>query len=63
MLKDGGLVAIKEFDHGGDLLYPMDPVIREGLELYDRLRRHNGHDPESGRKVFGYLQHVGFRKF
>lgn len=61
VLKDGGLVAIKEFDHGGDLLYPMDPVIGEGLALYDRLRRHYGHDPESGRKVFGYLQQAGFR--
>lgn len=61
ILKTGGVIAVKEFDHGGDLFYPTDTNFLDSLELYHRLRRHNGHDPESGRKVFAYLEQVGFR--
>lgn len=61
VLKPGGVIGVKEFDHGGDLLFPPDPDLIKGVELYFRLRRHNGHDPESGRKVLGRLQQIGFR--
>lgn len=61
ILKTGGIIAVKEFDHGGDLFYPTDTDFLNSLKLYHRLRRHNGHDPESGRKVFAYLQKAGFR--
>jgi len=61
VLKSGGVLGVKEFDHGGDLLHPRSPDMIEGLNLYDRLRRHNGHDPESGRKVLGFLQQAAFR--
>lgn len=61
ILKPGGVIGVKEFDHGGDLLFPPDPDLLRGVELYIRLRRHNGHDPESGRKVLGRLQQIGFQ--
>lgn len=61
VLKPGGVVGVKEFDHGGDLLYPLEAELVESLDLYYRLRRHYGHDPESGRKVLGFLQQAGFR--
>lgn len=60
VLKPGGVIAIKDFDHGGDLLFPDVPELAEGIRLYERLRRHNGHDPESGRKVLSFLQQAGF---
>ncbi len=60
VLKSGGVIGVKEFDHGGDLLFPSDPDLVKGIELYVRLRRYNGHDPESGRKVLGRLQQTGF---
>lgn len=61
VLKSGGVIGVKEFDHGGDLLHPSEPDLVKGLDLYHRLRRHNGHDPEGGRKVLGFLQQAGFR--
>ena len=61
VLKPGGVIAVKEFDHGGDLLYPVTADLLEGVELYYRLRRHNGHDPDSGRKVPNHLNAAGFR--
>lgn len=60
VLKPGGLIGVKEFDHGGDLLYPPDPALEKYGELYLRLRRENGHDPEIGRKIGALLIDAGF---
>lgn len=60
VLKPGGVIGIKEFDHGGDLLYPPDPAIANYGQLYLRLRRENGHDPEVGRKIGVLLGQTGF---
>ena len=60
VLKSGGVIGVKEFDHGGDLLYPGDPAIEKYGELYLRLRRENGHDPETGRKIGALLIDAGF---
>ena len=60
VLKPGGVIGVKEFDHGGDLVYPPDPAIERYGELYLRLRRENGHDPEGGRKLGALLLEAGF---
>lgn len=60
VLKPGGVIGVKEFDHGGDLVYPADPAIEKYGELYLRLRRENGHDPEIGCKIGGLLIDAGF---
>jgi ubiquinone/menaquinone biosynthesis C-methylase UbiE len=61
VLKPGGVIGVKEFDHGGDLVYPTDPALEKYDELYLRLRRENGHDPEGGRKIGALLVDAGFR--
>jgi ubiquinone/menaquinone biosynthesis C-methylase UbiE len=61
VLKPGGVVALKEFDHGGDIAYPPEPAMAQYEELYRRLRRENGHDPEGGRKIGARLFDAGFR--
>src|SRR5947207_3505290 len=61
VLRPGGVIGVKEFDHGGDLLHPLTPELMKGINLYNRLRRHNGHDPEGGRKVPALLDEIGFR--
>jgi ubiquinone/menaquinone biosynthesis C-methylase UbiE len=60
VLKPGGVIGVKEFDHGGDLIYPTDPAIEKYGELYQRLRREHGHDPETGRKIGALLLEAGF---
>ena len=60
VLKPGGLIGVKEFDHGGDLVYPLEPAIQQYRELYFRLRSENGHDPLSGRKLGALLLNGGF---
>jgi len=60
VLKPGGVIGVKEFDHGGDLLYPPDPAVKRYGELYLRLRLENGHDPQMGRKIGALLIDAGF---
>jgi ubiquinone/menaquinone biosynthesis C-methylase UbiE len=60
VLKPGGVIGVKEFDHGGDLVYPSEPALEKYAELYRRLRREYGHDPEGGRKIGAFLLDAGF---
>lgn len=60
VLKPGGIIGIKDFDHSGDIVYPLDPAVEKYGELYLRLRRENGHDAEIGRKVGTLLLAAGF---
>lgn len=60
VLKPGGVIGVKEFDHSGDLLYPAYPAVEKYGELYLRLRRENGHDPETGRTIGALLIDAGF---
>jgi SAM-dependent methyltransferase len=60
VLKPGGVIGVKEFDHGGDVVYPLSPALSKYNELYLRLRTENGHDPEGGRKIGSYLLSAGF---
>lgn len=60
VLKRGGVIGVKDFDHGGDLIHPKGAALEKYNELYVRLRRSNGHDPESGRKIGALLSEAGF---
>ncbi len=59
VLKPGGIMACKEFDHGGDIIYPQSPILEHSTELYHRLRAHNGHEPFGGRRLKGLLHEAG----
>ncbi len=61
VLKPGGVIGVKEFDHGGDIVYPLEPAMAKYDEFYRQLRRENGHDPEGGRKIGAFLHDAGFR--
>ena len=62
VLKVGGFVGVKEFDHGANIFHPLSEVQARVNALHNRLRIHNGHDPDSGRKVRGYLISAGFEQ-
>lgn len=55
VLKAGGVIAFKEFDHGGDIIYPQNPILEKSIEHYHRLRADNGHEPHAGRRLKEYL--------
>ena len=60
VLKPGGVIGVKEFDHGGDITYPLEPAMAKYDELYRRLRAENGHNGESGRMIGALLLEAGF---
>ena len=60
VLKTGGVIGVKEFDHGGDIVYPLEPAMAKYDELYRRLRAENGHNGESGRMIGALLLEAGF---
>jgi ubiquinone/menaquinone biosynthesis C-methylase UbiE len=60
VLKPGGVIGVKEFDHGGDITYPLEPAMAKYDELYIRLRAENGHNGESGRMIGALLLEAGF---
>jgi ubiquinone/menaquinone biosynthesis C-methylase UbiE len=60
VLKPGGMIGVKEFDHGGDLVYPLETPLEMYGALYKRLRHEYGHDAEGGRKIGAYLLEAGF---
>lgn len=55
VLKTGGIIALKEFDHGADIIWPQTPIIEKSIELYHRLRARNRHEPHAGRRLKEYL--------
>ena len=61
VLRKSALVGIKEFDHQANITHPPMEFSKVD-ELHNRLRIHNGHDPDSGRKVRGYLNAAGFER-
>jgi ubiquinone/menaquinone biosynthesis C-methylase UbiE len=60
VLKPGGVIGVKEFDHGGDIVYPLEPAMAKYDELYRRLRAEYGHNGESGRLIGSLLLDAGF---
>ena len=59
VLKPGGWLGLKEFDHGGDIVWPQTPLIARSIELYHRLRAHNGHEPHAGRRLKEFMHAAG----
>jgi len=55
VLKQGGIIAMKEFDHGGDIVYPRTPILTRSIELYQRARAEHGHEPCGGRRLREWL--------
>jgi len=60
VLKPGGVIGVKEFDHGGDIVYPLEPAMAKYDELYRRLRSEYGHSGEVGRMIGALLLESGF---
>lgn len=55
VLKPGGIIALKEFDHEGDMVWPQNPIIELSIEHYQRLRVENGHEQSAGRRLKEFL--------
>jgi ubiquinone/menaquinone biosynthesis C-methylase UbiE len=61
VLRPGGVIGVRDADHGGVLLTPLTPELEHSLRLWDQLWRENRGDPHLGRSHRRLLREAGFR--
>jgi SAM-dependent methyltransferase len=60
VLRRGGLIGVRDADYGTMTHYPHDPRLRRWLEIYREVARHNGGQPDAGRRLPAWLRAAGF---
>ncbi|KAJ5194653.1 uncharacterized protein N7498_008091 [Penicillium cinerascens] len=59
--KSGGIVAAREADYGVFSWYPELPGLKTWQDLYDRVARKNGGEPNAGRVLHAWAKKAGFK--
>jgi SAM-dependent methyltransferase len=57
--KPGGLIAARDGDYGAMIWYPDMPVLDDWLDLYHRVARGNGGEPDAGRRLHAWAREAG----
>lgn len=60
--KSGGIVACREVDYAATIWYPDIPGMAEWLDLYERVAREQGGDPNIGRRLQAVAREAGFQR-
>ncbi|MFF0273786.1 MULTISPECIES: methyltransferase domain-containing protein [unclassified Streptomyces] len=58
--RPGGVVAARDSDYGAFAWYPERPALDGWLDLYHRVARANGGEPDAGRRLFAWARQAGF---
>ncbi len=58
--KPGGYVAARDSDYGAFVWYPLIPGLDEWRDLYRRVARSNGGEPDAGRRLLHWATQAGF---
>ena len=58
--KPGGIVAVRDSDYRAFAWYPELPELDEWLALYRRVARHNGGEPDAGRRLLSWARQADF---
>ena len=61
-LKPSGIVAVEDIDVSGAFCYPQNPHFRRLTELYSKVVRRKGGDPDIGHKLPSLLRQAGFEE-
>jgi len=61
VLRPQGLVAVRDSDYTSFAWAPRDPLLDRWLELYCKIARRNGGEPDAGRFLKGWTLAAGFR--
>ncbi|MFD1713988.1 methyltransferase domain-containing protein [Amnibacterium flavum] len=60
VVKPGGIVAARDVDYGGSIWYPASDGLAEWKDLYDRVARAGGGEPDAGRRLLAWAHEAGF---
>lgn len=58
--KPGGIVAVRDADYSGKFWFPAFSGLSEWLDLYERVSRGNGGEPNAGRRLLAWARRAGF---
>lgn len=58
--KPGGIVAARDVDYAGTIWYPELPGLAAWIDLYERVHRSNGGEPDAGRRLKTWALEAGF---
>jgi len=62
VLKPGGVIGVRDLDHGGDLYQPDGPELAAAWVLIERVFGHNGGNVRFGRTQAKRLRQAGFHQ-
>jgi ubiquinone/menaquinone biosynthesis C-methylase UbiE len=60
VLRNGGLLAVRDADYGAFVWAPPDPMLDRWLELYHDVARRNRAEADAGRHLLGWVRAAGF---
>ncbi|MGI5403864.1 class I SAM-dependent methyltransferase [Streptomyces sp. CA-135486] len=58
--RPGGIVAARDSDYGAFAWFPEVEALHEWQELYHRVARANGGEPDAGRRLLSWARAAGF---
>ncbi|MEU6402434.1 class I SAM-dependent methyltransferase [Streptomyces sp. NPDC046985] len=58
--RPGGLIAVRDADYAAMTWYPQTPGLDRWLDLYERVARANGGEPDAGRRLRSWALAAGF---
>ena len=58
--RPGGIVAARDGDYAAFTWYPRSSPLDEWLDLYERVARDNGGEPDAGRHLLAWAHAAGF---
>lgn len=58
--RPGGVVAVRDGDYHAFSWYPALPELDTWMELYQRVARANGGEPDAGRRLLAWARAAGF---
>lgn len=58
--RPGGVVAVRDADYAAMTWYPQLPALDRWLEVYRAVARHNGAEPDAGRRLTSWVLDAGF---
>ncbi|NYH55217.1 ubiquinone/menaquinone biosynthesis C-methylase UbiE [Nocardiopsis arvandica] len=60
VVRPGGVVAACDSDYSGMYWYPRLPELDAWMDLYQRIARRNGGEPDAGRRMQAWARQAGF---
>src|ERR687893_2510662 len=59
--RPGGVIAVRDVDYAALAWFPEDPGLDAWLDLYQRVHRRNGSEPNAGRRLLSWAHAAGLR--